>query len=167
MRTDTASLVQGLDGLLYGSAASGGLGGLGLVFRITTNGVFTPLLWFYGVNGANPQAALTFGSDGNLYGSTLNGGPNNSGTVFQLALPRSSVGVAFTLQSPGTGQLSLTWMAVPGETFQVQYKSGLTSANWTDLGIPITAVGNTASATDSISANNQRFYRVILLPTGQ
>jgi uncharacterized repeat protein (TIGR03803 family) len=162
----SATLVQDANGLLYGSTETGGLGGVGTVFQITTNGLFTTLVWFFGPNGANPQAALTFGSDGNLYGTTLNGGSNNGGTVFQLTLPRSVVNVALLLESPGSGQLTLTWAAVAGETFQLQYKPDLSSTGWINLGSPITATTNLVSASDNLSTNNPRFYRVLLLPAG-
>jgi signal transduction histidine kinase len=42
----------------------------GTVFQLRTNGVFTSLVSFNGVTGANPISALTLGSDGNLYGVT-------------------------------------------------------------------------------------------------
>ncbi len=41
-----AGLVQGSDGYLYGGTPSGGQGGLGTLFRITTSGVLTPLHQF-------------------------------------------------------------------------------------------------------------------------
>src|SRR5262249_42727863 len=64
-------MIIGPDGNLYGPTAQGGLDdsftGLGTVFRITTNGVFTPLVLSRGTNGFNPKASVAFGPDGNLY----------------------------------------------------------------------------------------------------
>jgi uncharacterized repeat protein (TIGR03803 family) len=56
-------------GNLYGSTLNGGGSGLGTLFRLTTNNVFTRLHTFSGLgDGENPQAALTLGKDGNFYG---------------------------------------------------------------------------------------------------
>lgn len=88
-----AALTLGPDGCLYGTTSRGGIGydpdqfgtGNGSVFRVTTNGVWTPLVWFDGANGAHPYSAgLTLGPDGNFYGTTSYGGSNNYGTVFKM-----------------------------------------------------------------------------------
>jgi len=80
-----AGLTLGPDGSFYGTASEGGSSKDGTVFRVTTNGVFTPLYSFIGgIDGANPYAALTLGPDGNFYGTTA-GGTSSHGTVFRLA----------------------------------------------------------------------------------
>ncbi len=77
---------QGNDGNLYGTASSGGTNGFGTVFRITTNGVLTPLYSFTnGLDGSNPYAGLTPGADGNFYGTTLGDSKTNYGSVFTIA----------------------------------------------------------------------------------
>jgi len=89
-------LVQGNDGNLYGTTAYGGSGNNGTVFRVTTNGLSTTLVWFNGTNGSHPMAGLVQGSDGNFYGTTDCGGANeNNGTVFQM----TPTGVLTTLVS--------------------------------------------------------------------
>ena len=87
-----AGLIQGSDGNLYGTTAYGGTGftgsaqtGSGVVFKMTTNGVFTNIVLFGGVNlGANPIGGLIQTQDGTLYGTTVNGGTNGRGTVFKV-----------------------------------------------------------------------------------
>ena len=61
--------------------------GCGTIFKVTTNGVLTTLVYFNRTNGATPNGALTLGSDGNFYGTTGQGGISNNGTVFRLSLP--------------------------------------------------------------------------------
>src|SRR5262249_40127576 len=81
-----ASLVQGFDGNLYGTAEAGGVLGLlyGTVFNITLGGTLTRLRGFHDTDGANPEGALTLASDGNFYGTTKTGGAHNFGTVFRI-----------------------------------------------------------------------------------
>ena len=56
-----------------------------MVFRITTNGVLTPLYSFTGGHdGGNPRGGLVQASDGNLYGTAADGGTNFDGTVFRI-----------------------------------------------------------------------------------
>ena len=88
-----SGLVQGSDGLFYGTTAGGGTnGGHGTVFRISTGGVLTTLYSFTGGNdGANPEAGLVQGSDGDFYGTTYY-------TVFKI----STNGALTTLCSTGS-----------------------------------------------------------------
>jgi hypothetical protein len=65
------------------------------------------------------------------------------------------------------GNLSLTWSAIQGKQYRVQYKNTLAEPRWTDLSGDITAAGTTASKTDeTIGDARQRFYRVIQIPGG-
>ncbi len=93
-RDPEASLVLGADGSFYGTAAHGGQGTGGTVFKITAGGVFTTLHNFYGGNasddaeGTEPHAALIQGRDGNFYGSTEFGGASGGfgfGTLFKIS----------------------------------------------------------------------------------
>jgi uncharacterized repeat protein (TIGR03803 family) len=80
-----ASVMQGSDGLFYGTTGYGGTNNQGTVFKVTTNGEFTSLYSFTGGNdGANPYAGLAQASNGVLYGVTLNGGTNRIGSVFKI-----------------------------------------------------------------------------------
>jgi uncharacterized repeat protein (TIGR03803 family) len=80
-----ASLVQGSNGNLYGTASTGGSNGVGTVFSLSTNGLFTPLWSFNATNGSSPAGPLVQGSDGKLYGTTATGGAQDLGTVFSLS----------------------------------------------------------------------------------
>jgi len=67
-----------------GGCGYGGYAGYGTAFRITTNGVFTSLTSFAGINGAEALGNLTLGKDGHFYGTTIRGGAYDLGTVFRL-----------------------------------------------------------------------------------
>jgi hypothetical protein len=62
------------------------------------------------------------------------------------------------------GIARLTWTALPGRSYRVQYKSSLAAATWSDL-LPIIMATNTfAAASDASRSSGQRYYRVLLLP---
>ena len=60
------------------------------------------------------------------------------------------------------GVAVLTWSAVPGGTYRLQYKDTLDSLVWRDLA-DIAATTSTISATDLVGSAPQRFYRVLLM----
>jgi uncharacterized repeat protein (TIGR03803 family) len=84
------TLVQGIDGDLYGTTESGGAYGYGTVFKISPSGTLTTLWNFCADAGNNcpdgddPQAGLTLVPGGDLYGTTFGGGAHNTGTVFKI-----------------------------------------------------------------------------------
>jgi|HubBroStandDraft_1064217.scaffolds.fasta_scaffold08921_3 uncharacterized repeat protein (TIGR03803 family) len=80
----SATLVQGTNGDLYGSAQFGGTGGAGTVFSITTAGKLKTLHAFDGTDGSRPISAMILGTDGKLHGTTYQGGANNEGVVFEM-----------------------------------------------------------------------------------
>jgi uncharacterized repeat protein (TIGR03803 family) len=83
-----APLVVGPDGAFYGSTSLGGTNGPGsghgTLFRLQTNGNFTKLHDFNGIDGFVPRAAMVVGADGALYGSTEGGGFGGVGTLFRV-----------------------------------------------------------------------------------
>lgn len=82
-----SGLVQGSNGMLYGTAYSGGSAGVGAVFRLRPDGSdYSLLKTFTGANGdgANPYASMVVGTSGVLYGTTFYGGASSAGTVFSL-----------------------------------------------------------------------------------
>jgi uncharacterized repeat protein (TIGR03803 family) len=71
-------------GTLYGTTISGGKGGNGTLFKLSTDGTgFTNVHNFSWSDGANPGAGVVC-SDGVLYGTTESGGDTGNGTVFKV-----------------------------------------------------------------------------------
>src|SRR5699024_7060657 len=66
-----------------------------------------------------------------------------------------------SLQTNGT--ITLSWNSVADETYQVQYAQDLNQPYWQNLGAAIIARGPVTTATDTVAANPQKFYRVVLL----
>jgi uncharacterized repeat protein (TIGR03803 family) len=77
-------LIQGSDGLIYGTTVNGGDFRLGTIFSLDRAGTLTTLHHFAGDDGANPNAGVIQGTDGRLYGTTTNGGAFGQGTVFVI-----------------------------------------------------------------------------------
>jgi uncharacterized repeat protein (TIGR03803 family) len=157
------ALVQGASGSLYGTTAYGGTCNCGTLFKITTNGVFTTLVSFTGPNGANPMAGLILGSDGSLYGTTSSGGTYNSGTIFRLTLTPPAPPAFQAVKKAGTN-ITLTWTTEVGQAYQLQFRTNLAQATWSNWGGYIAATNSTVTVTNTPGADTRRFYRVVLLP---
>jgi uncharacterized repeat protein (TIGR03803 family) len=98
----TGGLTLAADGSFYGVTKFGGNGfqsewysGNGTIFKITTNGTFTTLIYFNGTNGLQSFGGLTVGNDGNFYGTTSLGGSDYTG------VPSSGSGTVFKLTTNG------------------------------------------------------------------
>ena len=97
LNPDLMSVVQGLDGNLYGTTVYGGVNktcntkqiGCGTVFKIATGGNLTTLYSFCSktncTDGAYPIGGLTLATNGDLYGTTSAGGANGYGMVFKVS----------------------------------------------------------------------------------
>ncbi len=74
------SLVQGTDGNLYGTTRSGGTGGVGTVFKVTTAGILTVLRHISAVtDGGNPEGGLVQGTGDYFFGMTT-----GNGAIFKI-----------------------------------------------------------------------------------
>ncbi|MDR3460204.1 MAG: hypothetical protein P4N60_22480 [Verrucomicrobiae bacterium] len=83
------NMTLGPDGVFYGTTESGDNGGgfqMGILYSLTTNGIFTVLAEFNGSNGAFPLSGLTLGPDNNFYGGNTGGGAHGNGTIYKLGL---------------------------------------------------------------------------------
>jgi predicted alpha-1,6-mannanase (GH76 family) len=59
-----------------------------------------------------------------------------------------------------TGTVHITWGALSGQTYSVQYKNAATDLVWTNSGGPVTATGTAASVDAPAGTNSERFYRI-------
>jgi uncharacterized repeat protein (TIGR03803 family) len=80
------TLVQALNGLIYGVTSGGGSGSVGVLFEYNpTTESFVKRLDFTGVsNGSNPRGSLILASNGKLYGMTYDGGEYGKGVLFEF-----------------------------------------------------------------------------------
>jgi uncharacterized repeat protein (TIGR03803 family) len=82
------ALIEGPDGMLYGTTRRGGPAGRGTVFRITPDGTATLLYDFRDpAVGGYPFAGLYRDAQGNLFGTSS--GDDHSGSVFEIPVDGS------------------------------------------------------------------------------
>ncbi|HSY17997.1 MAG TPA: NHL repeat-containing protein [Candidatus Acidoferrales bacterium] len=132
--------------------------------KITTNGVVSTVTGSAGVAGSdngtngvgrffNPYG-LVVAADGSLVvADTYNELVRAVVVPFKLSLQLAG----------GAHTATITWDTVIGKKYQAQYKADLTAANWTDLGVAMTATDYSLSTADT-SATGMKVYRVLLLP---
>ena len=100
--------------------------------------------------GATQAAALTVGC-GNTANVAYDTRIDNSAPVIQTLTQRG-------------GLLTLTWPAIVGQMFQVQFKSDLGQTDWSNLSSAIPATNATMQAFDAVGPNARRYYRLVRLP---
>lgn len=122
-----AALIEGSDGVLYGTTGDGGARGGGTIFRINRDGTgFRSLKSFtYSPDGSQPWAALTEGSDGVLYGTTVMGGSNSAGTIFKINRDGSGFSIVYSFtESSGNQPRSRVIQGLDGALFGTTYMGG-------------------------------------------
>jgi hypothetical protein len=65
--------------------------------------------------------------------------------------------------TPDAG-LTLSWSALMGRAYRVEFSTDLAQTNWSSLIPRLTATNITMTAADPEAADPHRFYRVLLLP---
>jgi len=89
-----------------------------------------------------------------------------SGGTGLMTLQSLSAPTAPAIQSINVinGFATITWSAVSGGIYRLQFKEDLGTADWMDVGGDVVAAGDIASKSDKMGNATQRFYRVVLLP---
>ncbi len=60
------------------------------------------------------------------------------------------------------GALTLTWSAVVGQTYQMQYCANLIQGGWSNFGGTIMATNGAMITIDPAPTDPRRFYRIVL-----
>jgi sugar lactone lactonase YvrE len=136
-----------------------------VIRKISTNGIVSTVSGAAGIFGAS-DGVNGAGRFYNPYGLAIgaDGGLMMTDTYNELV---RTVLVPFklSLQMSGAAQTAvISWDAVIGKNYQVQFKNDLTAA-WTNLGAQVTATNLSLSATDNAAGGSkQRVYRVTVAP---
>jgi len=93
---------------------------------------------------------------------TDNGVPSLSDTKpFKIVVAPPPTAIESILVSGDT--VAITWNAVPGQTYRVQFKSDLGESTWRNAAGDVTASGSTAMKIDFTKSSARRYYRVMVL----
>ena len=99
-----SGLLAHSDGNFYGTTLSGGNNGDGILYRITSDGIFEKLHDFFSFfDGGSTQGLLTEGPDGLIYGVASVGGSFNGGTLYQYTPESGSLTTVHHLQISSDG----------------------------------------------------------------
>jgi len=126
--------------------------------------------WVVSTIGGGPSSGYSDGTNSTARFSGPNGvAVDNKGSAYVADLGNNTIRLGVALPAFQTtalisGSFNCTWGAVPGQTFQVQFKTNLAQPEWKNLGVPVTGTNGTAAMSDVTPPDPERFYRVILLP---
>ena len=162
-----SALVEGTNGILYGTTTSGGTYNVGTIYSIPLgSGGLGALYSFDGTSGNAPGAPLTQHTNGTFYGDSAWGGSDDLGTFYSFSaglspfvrLVTASAKVGKTVEILGQGFSGTTAVSFNGKaaTFHVASKAYLTAV------VPIGATGGfvTVTTPGGTLESNQAF-RVI------
>lgn len=150
-----AGLVQGTNGILYGTTYSGGSGssscpnGCGTIFAIYEGQVISLYYLCSQSNcsdGAGPQGSLVQGANGDLYGTTVQGGANNDGTVFSLDSNENLMTLHSFDSTDGSEPEAALVQGTSGKFYGTTYQGGANTNSFCPSGCG-TAFSITASGT--------------------
>ncbi len=99
------SLVQAVDGNIYGLTYQGGVHDMGVLFKYNpATSIISNVFDFDGAaNGSYPYGSLIQANDGNLYGMTSGGGVHGMGSIFKFSTGNSIVTKLFDFDGSATG----------------------------------------------------------------
>ncbi len=114
-----------------------------------------------GSNSGSSNFSSIEGTNG-ITAGTFTTSVDGSGNVVLNYAPSTVVvpePVISSITGAGTSSVTVTWSAMNGVTYLLQYKTDLNTVTWTDLD-PVVASGSSASSTDTTATSDERFYRV-------
>jgi FG-GAP-like repeat len=145
---------DGFDDLFVGTFGDGAL----RIYRNNPGVGFD--LWWQGSVPAPAYTGVVDDVDGDGYPDLIVGEKNR----LRILLNRFNHPRIANLVMTEAGAI-ITWAALPGNAYRVQFKTRLADSEWTDLNGDVTADTTSASkADDTAGPGSQRFYRVVKLP---
>ncbi len=126
------SLIQTLDGKLYGMTSGGGVNGVGALFQYdpSSNTYTKKIDLNFAPDGNIPGSSLMQASDGKLYGMTSSGGANNMGVLFQYDPSTNTITKKFDFDGAANGSTphGSLMQASDGMLYGMAYAGGTNGA---------------------------------------
>jgi hypothetical protein len=97
--------------------------------------------------------------------------PDGGSNLYFMPTPTPAAANILTTNPPvrfgsvgldGTGRINFTFDSAPGQSYQLEYKNSLGDPQWTPLGSSVPGTGGTLTLNDSMTADPQRFYRLVV-----
>jgi uncharacterized repeat protein (TIGR03803 family) len=160
-----AGLIHSADGNFYGTTLTDGGAGYGTVFRFTSAGAFTTLLYFNGADdGASPESALVQDDAGNFYGTTTAGGPFGKGSIFKLSITSAPQITAQPASQTAAAGASVEFSVAVVGAPPLSYQWRLNGVNLTDGGSFSGSASRTLTV-NNITTNDAGSYSVVVSDT--
>ncbi len=118
------SLIQAMDGNMYGMVTLGG-DGYGVLFQLGLNGQYSALHFFTGADGYAPYGSLIQAPDGSFWGMTSSGGNTGAGNIFTYTLSGGVTSVySFVSGTDGSAPYGDLLLANDGNFYGLTYSGG-------------------------------------------
>jgi uncharacterized repeat protein (TIGR03803 family) len=141
------SLCVGSDGMFYGMTGTGGINGVGTIFKISKTGTFTVLRSLVSAtDGTNPKGNLIQGADGNFYGMT-----SSAGHIFRITPTGTFTSLHTFSGNDGNNALGSLTLAADGNFYGTTSNGGVNAGGtifkMTSAGV-YTVLRSLSAATD-------------------
>jgi len=169
-----APLWAGVAALMNEQAAVGGRASVGFInpaiYRLGTNAAyayaFHDITTGNNVSGVSPNGFYAVAGYDLCAGLGTPAGQNLIAalTGFNALTVATVPNISVAALDKNTGTFSFSWPSSIGSTYQIQYKTNLAQANWSNLGaaIPGTGLSMSISDTNAAASDPQRFYRIVV-----
>lgn len=137
-----------------------------LFYADLQTGVIKAFAWAqFGGSAILPNGLTVHGfgedADGELYALVTSSPANGTGGIVYKLVSRPILRISPVVST----NVTLSWSAISGNQYRVQYSTDLLVTNWNNLSGDVIAGGSTASKMDGLSTTTtNRFYRVLVLP---
>lgn len=160
LRTSIAELVEGFNGVIYGTASAGGISNKGGIFRINKDGtdytLLRNLVGRLGGGDADVARAPLYRAGPDLYfGTSQSGGETGSGTVF--ALTSNAIAPRELQLTKSSSSAVLQFRGTGATTHTVESSTNL--SQWTDFATIVTPYHGRVSLTNAMNPT-ATYFRV-------
>jgi uncharacterized repeat protein (TIGR03803 family) len=156
-------VIEAKDGNFYG-VTRGSSQEDGGIFRLTPEGVVTPLFRFSTERGFYPEANLMEASDGHLYGTTRHGGPARRGVVYRVRVAQLPFKLT-SIERLANGHVHIQGLGAPLTAHSLEATGELLLQPFAAIGQAMADSEGRFSFIDTNAASfSRRFYRAVRLP---